>query len=73
LGGPRLFIWIIIDFAFKDIHFFEINSPIKGYGGKMVEALLKDLPKGWSGVVAMDWSNGFWDKMKERHRNLEIM
>ena len=64
---------LIIDLGHKDIHFFEMNSPIKGYGGMMVEAVLKDLPKGWSGVVAMDWSNGFWDKMKKRYRNLEIM
>jgi hypothetical protein len=64
---------LIIDFAFKDIHFFEMNSPLKGYGGMMVEAVLKNLPKGWSGVVAMDWSNGFWDKMKERYENLEIL
>jgi len=64
---------LIIDLDYKDIHFFEMNSPIKGYGGLMVDAVLKDLPKGWSGVVAMDWSNGFWDKMKKKYKNLEIM
>ena len=30
----------------------------------MVNAVLKDLPKEWNGVVVMDWSYGFWDKMK---------
>jgi hypothetical protein len=64
---------LIIDLGHKDIHFFEMNSPIKGYGGKMVEAVLKGLPKGWSGIVAMDWSNGFWDKMKKIYKNLEII
>jgi hypothetical protein len=54
----------------KDIQFFEMNSAIKGYGGKMVDALLKDLPKQWNGVVVMDWSDGFWDKMKKKHSNL---
>ena len=64
---------LIIDYTYKDIHFFEMNSPIKGYGGMMVEAVLRDLPKEWRGVVVMDWSDGFWDKMKMKYRNLEIM
>ena len=25
------------------------------------------------GVIVMDWSGGFWDKMKERYDNLEII
>ena len=44
-------------FKLTDIHFFEMDSPIKG----------------WSGIVAMDWSNNFWDKMKKGYRNLEIV
>jgi hypothetical protein len=52
----------------------------------MVDAVLKDLPKAWNGVVVMDhlpkawngvvvmdWSNGFWDKMKIKHNNLVII
>ena len=31
----------------------------------MADAVLKDLPKEWNGVVVMDWSGGFWDKMKK--------
>jgi hypothetical protein len=53
------------DLDHKDIQFFEMNSAIKGYGGKTVDAVLKDLPKEWNGVVVMDWSDGFWDKMKK--------
>ena len=64
---------LIIDLAQKDIHFFEMNSPIKGYGGKMVDAVLNDLAKEWSAVVVMDWSDGFWDRMREKHGNLEIL
>ena len=64
---------LIVDYAYQDIHFFEMNSPIRGYGGMMVEAVLRDLPKEWRGVVVMDWSDGFWDKMKMKYRNLEIM
>jgi|AntAceMinimDraft_9_1070365.scaffolds.fasta_scaffold24103_2 hypothetical protein len=36
----------------------------------MVDAVLKNLPKEWNGVIIMDWSNGFWDKMKKKHNNL---
>lgn len=64
---------LIIDIDHEDVIFFEMNSAIKGYGGMMVDAVLKDLPIGWTGVVAMDWSDGFWDKMKKRHKNLEIL
>jgi hypothetical protein len=49
----------------KDIQFFEMNSATKGYGRKMVDAVLKDLPKEWNGVVVMDWSDGIWGKMKK--------
>jgi hypothetical protein len=31
-----------------------MNSAIKGYGGKMVEAVLKDLPEEWNVVIVMD-------------------
>jgi len=35
----------------------------------MVDAVLKDLPKEWNGVVVMDWSDGFWDKIFSAHHN----
>ena len=66
-------VYLIIDIACKDIQFYEITSAIKGCGGKMVNAVLKTLPKGWNGVVVMDWSQGFWDKTKEKHKNLQIL
>lgn len=31
----------------------------------MVEAVLKNLPEECNVVVVMDWSDGFWDKMKK--------
>jgi hypothetical protein len=39
----------------------------------MVDAVLKDFPAGWSPVVIMDWSDGFWDKMKEKYKHLDWM
>ena len=64
---------LILDLAYKDIQFYEINSVIRGYGGKMVDAVMKALPKDWNAVIIMDWSQGFWDKMKERYKNLVIL
>jgi hypothetical protein len=60
------------DLDHKDIQFFKMNSATKGYEGKMVDGVLKDLPKEWNGVVVMDWSDGFWDKMKTKHNNLIV-
>jgi len=52
----------------KTINFYEINSPLKGNGGKMVEAVLKELPKDWQPAIIMDWSDGFWDKMESKYK-----
>jgi hypothetical protein len=53
------------DLDHKDIQFYEMNSAIKGYGGKMVDAVLKDLQKACNVVVVMDRSDGFLDKIKK--------
>ena len=55
------------------MQFYEITSATKGYGAKMVDAVLRALPEGWTGVVVMDWSGGFWKRMSEKYENLEIM
>ena len=39
----------------------------------MVDTVLKNLPEEWNGVVVMDWSDGFWDKMKIKHNNFVII
>ena len=64
---------LILDITYKNIQFYEITSAIKGCGGEMVDAVLKALPEGWNGVVVMDWSNGFWHTMTEKHNNLYIL
>lgn len=53
---------------FRTINFTDINSPKKGFGGKMVEAVFQDFSEDWQPAVVMDWSNGFWDRMKEKYR-----
>jgi hypothetical protein len=64
---------ILYDLEYQTINFYDINSPTKGNGGRMVDAVLKDFPAGWSPVVIMDWSDGFWDKMKEKYKHLDWM
>lgn len=68
-------VWIELDYRFKILEFVEINSPIKGYGQRMVDAILFDLPIDWQTTVVFDHSNGFWDWIKGKHtkvRWLEI-
>ncbi len=62
---------LLVDLCCKTIQFYEINSAIKGYGQKMVNAVLKDLPKDWEVIIFMDWSDGFWDKMKEKFKDVK--
>lgn len=60
-------IQILYHTEFKYIDFYDINSPVKGKGSRMVNAILKDFPEDWQPTVTMDWSNGFWEKMTEKY------
>jgi hypothetical protein len=64
---------LIIDLTSKEVHFFEITSAVPGYGGTMVDAVLRALPEEWGAVVVMDWSNGFWERMQQKYTHLEIL
>ena len=55
----------------KYINFYDINSPMKGNGSRMVEAVFKDFPNDWQATVVMDWSGGFWEKMQEKFTNID--
>ena len=57
----------------EEIQFYEITSAVKGYGSRMVEAVLNPLPKKWKAIVLMDWSDGFWKAMRRRHRRIVLM
>lgn len=61
---------LILDIGSYEIQFYEITSAAKGYGGRMVGAVMKSLPEDWNGIVVMDYSEGFWIKMIERYDNL---
>ena len=62
---------ILYDCNHNYLSFYEINSPVKGNGSKMVSAVLTNLPQSWILAVLMDWSEGFWDKMIEKYSERE--
>ena len=64
---------LILEEDREEIQFYEITSAVKGYGSRMVEAVLNALPKKWKAVVAMDWSGGFWKVMRRRHRRIVLL
>jgi len=64
---------LILDEERKEIQFFEIMSAVKGYGSRMVKAVMDALPEEWRAYVLMDWSGGFWDVMRKRHRRLTLL
>ena len=64
---------LLVELDYKVIQFYEMNSPVKGYGSKMVDAVINALPEDWSAAVVMDWSGGFWDKMRERYSKIVIL
>ena len=58
---------LIVDFPLQCIQFYEMNAARKGYGQKMVAAVLDGLPEEWEVCIVMDWSDGFWEKMKAKY------
>ena len=34
---------------------------------RMVDALLNGLPEDWEVCIVLDWSGGFWEKMKAKY------
>lgn len=66
-------VYLLLELDYNVIQFYEMNSPVKGYGSKMVDAVIRALPEDWSAVVVMDWSGGFWEKMREKYDKLVIL
>ena len=64
---------VVYMFEIKTINFDEINSPLKGCGQKMVDCILSDFPADWQAAVIMDWSGGFWEKMREKYAEIDWM
>jgi len=64
---------VMLDIHQKAVHFYEITSAVKGYGERMVQAVLKSIPDDWDAAVVMDYSGGFWDKMVKKYDNIVIL
>ena len=64
---------IILDLELDGIQFFEITSVAKGYGEKMVNAVVTAIPDDWEAAVVMDYSGGFWDRMLEKYDRIVIL
>ena len=64
---------LILDFTFDGIQFFEITSAVKGYGEKMVNAVVTAIPDDWEAAVVMDYSWGFWDRMSEKYDRIVML
>jgi hypothetical protein len=64
---------LILDFNLDGIQFFEITSAVKGYGEKMVKAVVTAIPDDWEALVVMDYSDGFWDQMSEKYEKILIL
>jgi hypothetical protein len=58
---------MILDFQHQFLQFYEINAARKGYAEKMVAAVLDGLPPDWEVCIVMDWSGGFWEKMRAKY------
>ena len=64
-------IQIIYSTEYKTINFYDRNSPEKGFEGKMDDAVFQNFSEDWQPAIVMDWSNGYWDRMKEKYRKDE--
>jgi len=63
---------LLIDVPNKMIQFYSLTSSVKGYGDKIVSAIVNSVPNDWSIVVLMDWSHGFWKFMVEKYPRLIV-
>ena len=63
---------LLVDPAFNTVQFYAIASSKKGYGRKMVAAVVEATPHDWLLAVVMDWSGGFWAKMREEYPRIVV-
>jgi hypothetical protein len=63
---------LLIDPDNKIIQFFSIISNQKGYGRKMVKAVLDATPDDWFLLVFIYSTGGFWEKMIEEYPRIVV-
>ena len=64
---------LIFEPAEKTIQFYEITSAEKGYGEKIVNAVMTSMPEVWQALVIMDYSDGFWDRMLRKYDKIIVL
>ena len=64
---------LILEIDYNAIQFFEMTSAVKGYGERMVRAILTSIPDDWKVAIVMDWSGGFWEKMAKKYDKIVIL
>jgi hypothetical protein len=63
---------LLIDSDVSTVQFYSLVSSSKGYGRKIVEAVVRGTSDDWHLVVVMDWSGGFWEKMLEEYTQIVV-
>ena len=54
------------------VQFYSLTSFEKGYGRKIVDAVVRGTPDDWNLVVVIDSSDGFWDRMLEEYPRIVV-
>jgi hypothetical protein len=74
IGGKDLVgVELLIDVPNKIVQFFSITSAVKGYGEKIISAVVSITSDDWLIVIPMDWSGGFWEKMVAKYPRLIVL
>jgi hypothetical protein len=63
---------LLIDPAISTAQFYTLASSPRGYGRKIVDAVVRATSDDWNLVVVMDWSRGFWEKMVEEYPRIVV-
>jgi hypothetical protein len=63
---------LLIDPDISTVQFYSLASSVKGYGRKIVDAVVRGTPDDWNLVVIMDSSGGFWEKMVDEYSQIVV-
>lgn len=63
---------LLLEPKLKSVQVYEIASSVKGYGTKILQAMLKSIEQDWKIVIVMDYSMGFWEVMSNRYKQVEL-